>query len=91
MIVWRSPTGFIHNGSAADVVRYEQNKNDLGITPEFISKLEHLHATRLMWVSLTKEAASRYGVPYPFELQKDDTIIATNGKGLLILLREESV
>ena len=75
-------------GSAADVVRWEQDEmgNDLGISDEIISQLEDVPASDLLWVGRTKDDVFWYS-DVSKELQTDDMeeareILAGQGRDL---------
>ena len=59
---YRVETGTKIKGTAADVVRYEQNElgNDLGVTEEQLAELEKRPASDLIWVTREKAEAARY-------------------------------
>ncbi|KKK86988.1 hypothetical protein LCGC14_2757740, partial [marine sediment metagenome] len=59
---FRAPTGTKVEGTAADVVRYEQEElgNDLGVTSEQLKELENRPASDIVWVTRDKAEAARY-------------------------------
>lgn len=59
---YRAETGFKVEGTAADIIRYEQEElgNDLGITSEQLARLENIPSDRIVWVARDKKTAARY-------------------------------
>jgi len=59
---YRAETGFKAPGTAADVVRHEQETlgNDLGVTEEQLRELEKRPASDIVWVTKDKKLAARY-------------------------------
>ena len=59
---FRTPTGTTVKGTAADVVRFEQDElgNDLGVSEEQLKNLETRPASDIVWVTREKVEAARY-------------------------------
>ena len=59
---FRTPTGTIIKGTAADVVRFEQEElgNDLGVTDDQLEQLKKRPASDIVWVTREKVEAARY-------------------------------
>jgi hypothetical protein len=87
---WRCPTGHAPEGSAADVVRYEQEElgNDLGVSPALLAALAELPARRLCWATRTAEQARRYGdAPKRLSLPAQPHLLADIGvEGVLLII-----
>jgi len=84
---FRSPTGFIIEGTAADVVRYEQEelRNKLGVSPAQLKELEQYPASDIIWVARTKEQAERYGIPEKIDVEGGKIIADIGPEGVLVL------
>lgn len=85
---YRTETGFEPKGTAADVIRFEQDElgNDYGVTGEQLKELEKRPASDITWVGRTKEDVARYGVeterePTPEEIQNIPDDISEIVKG----------
>ena len=91
---YRSETGYTHGRetTAADVTRYEQEElgNKLGISKEVVAELENRPATDVVWVTKTKRAASRYGTPIEHDLPVGSKILAEDGDGGYLILKQAS-
>jgi len=89
MIGYRTPTESTapRNATAADVVLYEQRVlgNRLGVDRATLAQLEHLPASRLLWVCLDKDGARRYGPDTPSAIVFE-RVIARDGEGGLLVL-----
>jgi hypothetical protein len=89
-VVWRADSGFRHAArtSAADVIRYEQDElgNALGITAALILELENYSAASLVWVTLQRHDAARYGKPERVKIDGQAYVIAEDGEGGFLIL-----
>jgi len=89
-VVWRADSGFRHAAttSAADVIRYEQDElgNPLGITAALILELENYSAASLVWVTLKRHDAARYGKPERVKIDGQAYVIAEDGDGGFLIL-----
>jgi hypothetical protein len=93
-VVWRADSGFRHAArtSAADVIRYEQDElgNPLGITAALILELENYSAASLVWVTLQRHDAARYGKPERVKIDGQAYVIAEDGDGGFLILFSEN-
>lgn len=84
---YRSPTGFKVDGTAADVVRYEQEElgNNLGVSKEQLKELEKHPSSDIVWVTRTKAEAARYGGPEEIDVTGGKIIADIGPDGVLVL------
>lgn len=83
---YRAETGYKPTGTAADVVRHEQEVlgNDLGITDEQLVELEKRPASDVVWVTRTEEEAKRYGKPEEIKVQGGEILADIGPDGVLV-------
>lgn len=94
---YRAEMGYTHEKgqTATDVVRYEQEElgNKLGITDTILAELKNHPASDLVWVTKTKEEATRFipegegGKGEEYELPPGSRIIATDNEGGYLVLK----
>jgi len=93
---WRVESGFGHERgtTAGDVVRHEQDElgNDIGTPPEMVKRLDQFPASRVVWVTVTKDDAQRYAYeaedvePEKYEISPNSIIVGVDGDGGYLVL-----
>ena len=88
---WRgmSMGGFPPGTTAADVIRYEAEElgNDNKVDPNILPLLEKRPASDLIWVTKSKEDATKYGNPQPVKIDPNSTVIGQDEEGGYLILK----
>lgn len=93
---YRVSTGFSNKVSAFDIIKFESI--ELGnfqeyqhISQEIMEKLKHISAKDIVWVTKTKNDATRYGkmedINEVYDLGTNPKIIAEDGDGGFLVLK----
>ena len=92
-IGYRVHSGFNPDGTAADVVRFEEEElgNDLRVLDSMRHKLEDMPASAITWVCAEKKDVVRYGpIEEIVEVRYDEVVGCDGEGGYLVVIREET-
>ena len=90
IIGYRVVTGFQPSGTAAGVVRFEEEElgNDLQVPDSVRSKLGDMPASAITWVCLCRKDALRYGTYDEIQEVKFDEVVGCDDEGgYLVVIR----
>ena len=93
----RPKAGFSPRGNAYDVVKFEGDElgniqDFVHLSESFIENLKNVRARDIVWVTKDIKTASRYGTADKvFDLGKNPRIIAKDGDGGFLVLKDKGV